>query len=250
MSNSRNIRWILLTFAFVAVSTSMVVLWIFPEQSGRALEQSGLTGSAEVIAETVSDFRGSAEPVLTRLGLRESAPGEAMTAPVAGAPSTAASPSRGAAPAAQAPRRAAQTPPTAVAESPVPVATQAEVSIPSTAAAAQPPASQQEAAAEPPTPPVPVDQTIYSANDVAVTPPRPLQPLLPAEPPLGVAPDSLGLAEFIVNHAGDVEEVTLLRESTRVRDAMVLTTIKGWRFDPALKEGQPVRYRQTILLTY
>jgi hypothetical protein len=89
---------------------------------------------------------------------------------------------------------------------------------------------------------------IFSPADVGVIPPKPLQPLLPPDPPRGTAARDLGMAEYIVDHLGQVESVRLVRRS-RFGDSMMPAVIKGWRFEPATRDGQAVKYRQTILLT-
>lgn len=89
---------------------------------------------------------------------------------------------------------------------------------------------------------------VFTQADLDVAPPRPLQPLLPANPPRNTTADRLGMAEYVVDHLGRVESVRLLRQS-RFEDAMMPAVIKGWRFEPATKDGQRVKYRQTILLT-
>ena len=90
---------------------------------------------------------------------------------------------------------------------------------------------------------------VFSELDEGVTTPRPLQPMLAVAVPRGFEREDLGVAEYIVDHRGYVESVKLIKESSRFQDRMVLSVIKAWRFEPAYKDGQPVRYRQTIVLT-
>ena len=54
---------------------------------------------------------------------------------------------------------------------------------------------------------------------------------------------------MVVSPAGDVESVKLLTQPTGVGPAMMLSAIKNWRFHPATRDGQPVRYRLRIRLT-
>ena len=42
---------------------------------------------------------------------------------------------------------------------------------------------------------------------------------------------------------GGVERVRLTSKPRRLVDVMELSAAKAWKFDPALKDGQPVRYR-------
>jgi hypothetical protein len=94
------------------------------------------------------------------------------------------------------------------------------------------------------------DERVYSSQDVGVVPPKPLQPLLPRDAPRGVDPNRLGVVEFVVDQAGDVEVVDLIREGGGVHESMLLAVIKAWRFEPATKDGLPVKFKQTVRLTY
>jgi hypothetical protein len=94
------------------------------------------------------------------------------------------------------------------------------------------------------------DERVYSSQDAGVVPPRPLQPLLPRDAPRGVAPEQLGIVEFVVDQAGDVEVVALVRESGDIHESMMLAVIKAWRFEPAMKDGLPVKFRQRMRVTY
>jgi outer membrane biosynthesis protein TonB len=49
--------------------------------------------------------------------------------------------------------------------------------------------------------------------------------------------------ELIVSETGSVERVRLLSTPKRMPDMMLLSGAKNWVFEPALKDGQSVRYR-------
>ena len=49
--------------------------------------------------------------------------------------------------------------------------------------------------------------------------------------------------------SGDVESVKLVTPSAGVHSAMMLSAIKTWHFQPASRDGHPVRYRLTLRLT-
>jgi outer membrane biosynthesis protein TonB len=49
--------------------------------------------------------------------------------------------------------------------------------------------------------------------------------------------------ELIVSETGFVERVRLLSTPKRMADMMLLSGAKNWEFEPALKDGQSVRYR-------
>jgi len=86
------------------------------------------------------------------------------------------------------------------------------------------------------------DAPIYSPSDSDVTPPVFLHPQLPAQLLSGLRPD-MNTLELIVSEKGLVERVRLLSTPRRMPDMMLLSGAKNWEFEPALKDGQSVRYR-------
>jgi hypothetical protein len=89
----------------------------------------------------------------------------------------------------------------------------------------------------------------YTAQDEGVSPPALLRPRLPQVPPTGVRLAELPRVDLVVSGSGEVEWVRLWPANVGVHSAMMLSAIKSWRFEPARKDGRPVRYRQTIVLT-
>ena len=77
-----------------------------------------------------------------------------------------------------------------------------------------------------------------------VTPPVALRLRLPSR--AEDVPGQVAVVEAIVSASGDVEKVKLVSPPRSVRASMILSTIKTWRFRPAMKDGQPVRYRHLI----
>jgi hypothetical protein len=49
--------------------------------------------------------------------------------------------------------------------------------------------------------------------------------------------------ELVISKQGRVEQVKLMTPVKRMTDMLLLSGAKTWRFSPALKNGQPVRYR-------
>jgi len=87
----------------------------------------------------------------------------------------------------------------------------------------------------------PLDYTVYSSADADVVPPTP--PVAS-----GIRPWRLKAGpavEVTVASDGTVEKVRVLG-STRMSDAMVLSHVKAWKFVPALRAGDPVRYRMLL----
>jgi hypothetical protein len=93
----------------------------------------------------------------------------------------------------------------------------------------------------------PIEGRIYSANDVEVVPPR-----LEDMQSLSAAPVELDqngpiLFDIVVNELGTLDSVktTVIPRTLGQHIWMTnsLSVVKTWRFRPALKDGQPVRYR-------
>jgi TonB family protein len=88
---------------------------------------------------------------------------------------------------------------------------------------------------------------IYSILDRNVVAPvevsRPL-PILeaPRGTPLGLYQ---GLVEVVIDEAGRVESATIRRSISAPFDAELLASTEKWRFQPATRNGQPVKYRRS-----
>jgi protein TonB len=88
---------------------------------------------------------------------------------------------------------------------------------------------------------VPVDRRIYSAADAGVEPPTMVRPQMPSEP----KPDSeIGdsWVEVVVDEQGQVARVRLHSSDLSLNDRMIVSAAKAWQFQPALKDGRPVKY--------
>jgi hypothetical protein len=97
------------------------------------------------------------------------------------------------------------------------------------------------------------DLSIYSRSDPDVVPPVAL-----ARQPLGRLPSrrdrsDLSRIEVIVNENGTVARVKAHEMPRSLDDAMILTmslsAAKAWIFEPALKDGRPVKYRDLITVS-
>jgi hypothetical protein len=85
--------------------------------------------------------------------------------------------------------------------------------------------------------------TVYTTTDFDVEPPQMVYPHLPRVEHTG--PD-INSMEVVITEEGSVEHVRLISAARRMTDMMLLSGAKNWRFAPALRDGQPVRYRITI----
>jgi hypothetical protein len=138
-----------------------------------------------------------------------------------------------------------------------------EARVPATAAASAASAASTEgspaAPAAPAAPPVavparpaasvfaePVDVIAYSRADADVQPPVLLYPQQPPALIPNTPPDAMNSMELLVTEHGLVERVRIVAGPRRMPDMMLLSGAKMWRFRPAVKDGQPVRYRTTI----
>ena len=90
------------------------------------------------------------------------------------------------------------------------------------------------------------DEVIYSVDSSAVVPPIGVRPKLARQLPPDFDSTRLGRVELIVGVDGSVESVKLLGPPRTVNDGLFLSVAKAWLFQPALKNGVPVRYRKTI----
>lgn len=90
---------------------------------------------------------------------------------------------------------------------------------------------------------------IYSRSDSEVTPPRQIYPALPVEPPAASMKRDLTVVDLVIAPDGVVERVHLRTPPRDVLEFMLLSAAKAWRFEPALLEGRPVRFRYSVALT-
>jgi len=100
-----------------------------------------------------------------------------------------------------------------------------------------------------------VDPVTYAATDRDVVPPVAIYPQLPSELPHGVRIEDLATIELIVTDTGNVESVRVREAPQSMSDGMFVTmglsAAKTWRFQPALRSGQPVKYRKAVwILTH
>ena len=98
-------------------------------------------------------------------------------------------------------------------------------------------------------PGVSASDPVYSKADAAVTPPRQVYPALPAEPAAAALKDALTVVDLIVATDGLVERVHLRTPPRTIHEFMLLSAVKAWRFQPALLDGRPVRFRHSVALT-
>jgi hypothetical protein len=98
------------------------------------------------------------------------------------------------------------------------------------------------------------EPTIYSARDAEVVPPTPILPRLlaslhPSSP--GIRLDALAIA-VVVDEQGRAYSVNGVHSPQNMGEYVLLTSalavVKSWEFEPASRDGVPVRYRLIVPL--
>ena len=123
-----------------------------------------------------------------------------------------------------------------------------------TAARPAPPPPDLPTASAPATPPAasttpPAGSAIYSADDKDVTPPVDSVRKMPVwDPPLPALRKMYhrGVLEVVVDEAGNVKEATMREAVSPFYDPALVAAAKQWKFKPAMKDGQPVKFRKLI----
>lgn len=92
-----------------------------------------------------------------------------------------------------------------------------------------------------------IDETLYSKDDEDVRPPKLLSGDLPV-PTINGWLTRTNVIEVIVSETGAVERARFVATPQRMPDTFILSRAKVWTFTPAMKNGQPVRYR--LLLSW
>ncbi len=87
--------------------------------------------------------------------------------------------------------------------------------------------------------------TIYSGRDADVEPPVLLYPQIPTNLMLA-GENRLNIMELLISETGSVEQVRLVAGPSRLPDVMLLSGAKAWRFKPASRDGEAVRYRALV----
>jgi TonB family protein len=90
---------------------------------------------------------------------------------------------------------------------------------------------------------------VFQAGDPHVTPAVLIRPRLPDHPPADVPDEQIGTLEFIVTETGTVEHVHLVSPTNRYQERMLVAAAKAWQFQPATRDGRPVRFRTRIRVT-
>jgi len=223
-SHKRHIFAVGATVIATVVATG-VVAWFSPSKMAEASQPPATTTSAAAPSDTAGDAKSAppgGKPLTTRPA---SQPGPASQRSVArpgprNSPSSA-SVSSPTPPASEPERGPEQTP------APSPVADSApRPALPSRALQ---------------------DMRIYSGADPGIEPPK-LRSAGIREGLIAGFPFKTNSVEVVVDKQGHVERVRMQGPPQRIPDIMLLSRMKEWWFEPATKDGTPVRY--TLVLSW
>jgi TonB family protein len=90
---------------------------------------------------------------------------------------------------------------------------------------------------------------IYGGDDTSVTQPVVIRQDIPPWPRLPVppvVPKIKGLLEIVIGENGEVESAVLRRPMNKVFDESLLNAARRWKYQPATKDGKPVKFRKLI----
>jgi TonB family protein len=105
------------------------------------------------------------------------------------------------------------------------------------------------APAPPPAPVVPKPDPlhVYNVSDKEVTGPVSLrQDLPPLNPAIRLQARDKGVIEVVINEQGRVEAATIRQAVFPTYDTQLLSAARDWRYQPAMLNGQPVKFRKMI----
>jgi hypothetical protein len=96
-----------------------------------------------------------------------------------------------------------------------------------------------------------VPPTFYTLVDKDVTPPVVLeQPIPPWSIATNLPTRALrGALELLIDETGGVESVTLAEPVWPPYDVELMIAAKKWRYEPALKDGKPVKFKRFLMIS-
>jgi hypothetical protein len=93
------------------------------------------------------------------------------------------------------------------------------------------------------------EPSVFSSDDAGVSEPILVRPYLPPRARVGTPSELLGVLEVLIDADGTVETVHLRSPDNRYRERWWVFAAKQWQFEPALRNGKPVRFLKRIPLT-
>ncbi len=89
---------------------------------------------------------------------------------------------------------------------------------------------------------------VFSMNNGDVTPAYLVRPQLPSRMTNGVNDPEASTLDLTIDEEGRVERVRLESTRNNINEKMLVAAAKAWIFQPALRNGRPVRYRLRVQL--
>jgi TonB family protein len=93
---------------------------------------------------------------------------------------------------------------------------------------------------------------IYDSTDAEIAPPVTIFQRPPSRNwPTSVAATlsgirASGVVSIVIDEKGDVADATIVESIHPVYDRLLLTSVRQWKYRPAVKAGVPVKYRKTL----
>ena len=92
---------------------------------------------------------------------------------------------------------------------------------------------------------------IFGVSDTDVIPPVPIRQDIPRWPasylPAG-SPD--GIVEVVIDESGAVESAVIRQSLNNFYDSQLVDAARAWRYQPAMKGGQAVKYRRLVKISF
>jgi len=93
---------------------------------------------------------------------------------------------------------------------------------------------------------------MYDASSPEVSPPVSINqqvPPVPAALRSVVPPGRAGVLDLVIDKSGNVERAVMRDSVNAMYDKLVLAAARSWKYQPATKNGAPVRYQKSVTLT-
>ena len=103
------------------------------------------------------------------------------------------------------------------------------------------------------TPAKPAGAKAYDAADENLTPPviiyQSLPPLPPSLLPIVAAANRGGVLDIVIDETGSVSDATIRQSVNPMYDNLLVGAARRWKYKPALKNGVPVKFVKTIVVS-
>ena len=96
-----------------------------------------------------------------------------------------------------------------------------------------------------------IGPAFYTLADIDVTPPVVVAQQIPSWTfTTGYAPNRVfsGTLEVLIDENGSVETATLAEPVWPPYDLVLLSAAKRWQYQPAVREGKPVKFKRTLVI--